>query len=87
MLIFPGPLVLVAATGLLGTSVTDDIVSNVRDLAPDPARDILLQGITDLRSRPTMSLVVGIVALAVSFWSATGYIEALMLSPDTPDGP
>ncbi len=78
MSIFPGLLVLVAAMGLLNQSTTDDIITNVRQLAPGPARDILVQAITDLQHRPGTSAIVGIAALAVSFWSATGYIGAFM---------
>jgi membrane protein len=78
MSIFPGMLVLVAGMGLLNSSVTDEIVANVRQLTPGPARDILIQGITDLQHRPTTSIVVAAVALAVAFWSATSYIGAFM---------
>jgi membrane protein len=78
MSIFPGLLVFVAGLTLLDHSVTDDILTNVRQLAPGPARDILLQAIEDLQKRPGTSAVVGLVALAVAFWSATGYIGAFM---------
>jgi membrane protein len=78
MSIFPGLLVLVAGLSLLDHSVTNDILANVRQLAPGPARDILIQAIVDLQRRPATSAVVGIVALAVAFWSATGYIGAFM---------
>ena len=39
--IFPGLLVLVAGVGLLGSSTTDDVVRNLEDLAPGPAREII----------------------------------------------
>lgn len=78
MSIFPLMLVVVAGTGLLDKHVTDDILTNIRQLAPGPAREILLQGVTDLQKRPTTSFVVGITALAIAFWSATGYIGAFM---------
>jgi membrane protein len=78
MSIFPGLLVLMASMSLLGNGVTDDIVRTVRELAPGPARDIIVQGIADLRSRPATSAIVGSVALALSFWSATGYIGGFM---------
>jgi membrane protein len=78
MSIFPGLLVLVAGMGLLDTKTTDDIMGNVHQLAPGPAREILLQGITDLQKRPTTSAIVAIAALLLAFWSATGYIGAFM---------
>jgi membrane protein len=78
MSIFPGLLVFVAGLTLLDHSVTDDILINVQQLAPGPARDILLQAIEDLQKRPGTSALVGLVALAVAFWSATGYIGAFM---------
>jgi membrane protein len=78
MSIFPGMLVLIAAMGLFDHSITDDIVANIHQLAPGPARDVLMQAIVDLQKRPTTSAVVGFVALGVSFWSATGYIGAFM---------
>ncbi len=78
MSIFPGLLVLVAGMGLLDTSVTDGVIANVRQLAPGPARDIMLTAISDLQHRPGTSAVVAIVSLAVAIWSATGYIGAFM---------
>ena len=43
MSIFPGLLVLVAGLSLMGSSFTDDVITNVRDLAPGPAREIILE--------------------------------------------
>ncbi len=78
MSIFPGLLVLVAGAGLLDRSVTDDIVANVHQLAPGPAREILIQAIADMQRRGGTSAVLAIAALVLAFWSATGYIGAFM---------
>jgi len=78
MSIFPGLVVLVSAAGLLDKSVTDEVIDNVRQLAPGPARDIIVTGITDLQSRPGTSAIIGLIALGVAFWSATGYIGGFM---------
>ena len=46
--IFPGLLVLVAGVGLFGTSTTDDVVKNLREL-PGPAREIIATGVENLQ--------------------------------------
>src|SRR5215208_1362515 len=58
MSIFPGLLVLVAGLSLMGSSFTDDVITNVRDLTPGPAREIILRGMTDLQNRPGTSAIV-----------------------------
>jgi membrane protein len=76
--IFPGLLVLVSAVSLLGRSTTDDVLANVRALAPGPAREIVAQGIENLQRNPGAAGVLAIVGLVIAFWSATGYVGGFM---------
>jgi membrane protein len=76
--IFPGLLVLLAGVGLLGSSTTDDVVANIKELAPGPAREIIETGIVNLQDNPRTAGVLAIVGLVVAFWSATSYVAAFM---------
>ena len=77
--------------GLLGTDLTDDIVDERPPTGPRARPgDILIQGIMDLQMHPGTSAIVGIAALVLAFWSATGYIGAFMRAAnaifDVPEG-
>jgi membrane protein len=78
MSIFPGLLLLVSGLGLLGPSTTEDVLNNIQDLAPGPARDILARGIENLQSNQQTAGVLAIIGFAIAFWSATGYIGGFM---------
>jgi membrane protein len=88
--IFPGLLVLVAGVGLLGPSTTEDVVSNLRDLTPGPARDAIAAGIENLQGNDRVAGLLAIVGLAIAFWSATSYVGGFMRAAnaiyDVPEG-
>ena len=81
--IFPGLLVLVAGVGLLGTSTTDDVMENLQNLAPGPAREIIAGAIENLQENDRAAGVLAIVGLAVAFWSATSYVGGFMRAANT----
>jgi membrane protein len=81
--IFPGLLVLVAGVGLLGASTTDDVVANLQDLAPGPARDIIAAAVENLQNNDRTAGVVAIIGLVVAFWSATSYVGGFMRAANT----
>jgi membrane protein len=88
--IFPGLLVLVASVGLLGPSITDDVLANLEELAPGPAREIIASGIENIQRNEGTAGLVAIISLAVAFWSATsyagGFIRAANTIYDVPEG-
>jgi membrane protein len=88
--IFPGLLVLLASIGLLGRRTTEDVVANLRELTPGPARDIIANGIENLQQNQGAAGVAAIIGLAAAFWSANAYIGAFMRAAnqiyDVPEG-
>ena len=81
--IFPGLLVLVAGVGLFGSSTTDDVVRNLEDLAPGPAREIIASGVENLQNNDRTAGVVAIIGFAIAFWSATSYVGGFMRAANT----
>jgi membrane protein len=88
--IFPALLVLMATLGLLGESTTDDVQTEVTDLAPGQVGDFLNQTINQVRESGSAAGLVAILGLLVAFWSASGYIGAFMRASnaiyDVPEG-
>jgi membrane protein len=76
--IFPGLLVLLAGVGLLGRSITDDVIENLNALTPGPAQSIITDGIQHLHDNQSTAGVLAIVGVVVAFWSATSYVGAFM---------
>ena len=64
--IFPGLLVLLAGVGLLGRETTDEVVKNLRELTPGPAREIIANGIENLQQNKGTAGVLAIVGLAAA---------------------
>ena len=78
MSIFPGLVVLVSTVGLFGDSFAGRVEENLRGLTPGPARQIIADGLANLREHPRTAGVVAIAGVVVAFWSATGYIGSFM---------
>ena len=76
--IFPGLLVLLAGVGLLGRSITDDVVDNLNELTPGPAQSVIADGIENLHANQSTAGVLAMVGLVVAFWSSTSYVGAFM---------
>lgn len=74
--IFPALLVLVSLVGLAGAGTTQTLIENVRQVAPGPAQEIVVNAIDNLqgaRGAAGIGLIIGILA---ALWSASGYIGA-----------
>ncbi len=76
--IFPALLVIVSLVGLAGKSVSDDLVTNVRGLAPGPVREILVNALTELQRGRASASLIGLAGLAAALWSASKYVAAFM---------
>ncbi|NUO61664.1 MAG: YihY/virulence factor BrkB family protein [Hamadaea sp.] len=88
--IFPGLLVLVAGVGLLGDSTATAVETNIRELTPGPAQQIIADSIDNLRESRQTAGVLAVAGLVIAFWSATGYIGSFMRAAnrifDVPEG-
>jgi membrane protein len=72
--IFPGIVVITALVGLLGQSATDVLVDNVRRIAPEGARDTLVDVIGQLQGSASFAGPVAIIGLLGALWAASGYV-------------
>ncbi|RZB14067.1 YihY/virulence factor BrkB family protein [Streptomyces sp. F001] len=88
--LFPALLVLVSLLGIAGPSVTDKVLDNVRQLAPGPARDIIVRAVEQLQNTAGTGTIVAVVGLVLAVWSASGYVAAFMRAAnavyDIPEG-
>lgn len=76
--IFPTLLLLVSLVGLVGQSVTGQLLDNLRTWTPGPARDILRGGVEELQRSHATSGALAVFGLAGALWSASGYIAAFI---------
>nr|WP_230203324.1 YihY/virulence factor BrkB family protein [Parafrankia discariae] len=88
--IFPALLVLVSLLGVIGKSATDSILTNLEQLTPGSARDILRNAVNGIRDTAGTGGVLAVVGLAGALWSASGYIAAFIRTAnavyDIPEG-
>ncbi|MDX5569838.1 YihY/virulence factor BrkB family protein [Streptomyces sp. ID05-04B] len=87
---FPALLVLVSLLGLAGKSATDEVLDNLRKVAPGSARDIISDAVAELQGRGGVGSVMALVGLVLAVWSASGYTAAFIRSAnavyDMPEG-
>ncbi|CAO5247049.1 membrane protein [Frankia sp. AgKG'84/4] len=76
--IFPALLVLVSTLGFVSQWAADTILTNVQQLAPGSARDIVRDAVTGIRASPGTGGVLAIVGLVGALWSASSYIAAFI---------
>jgi membrane protein len=76
--IFPMLIALVSILGLIGESATQPLIDNVSELAPGPAREIVIGAIENIQRTESAAGVLFVVGLAVALWSASGYVAAFM---------
>ncbi|WP_062645806.1 YihY/virulence factor BrkB family protein [Streptomyces maremycinicus] len=88
--LFPALLVLVSLLGLAGKSATDEVLDNLRKVAPGSVRDIISDAVRQLEGRGGVGSVMAIVGLVLAVWSASGYVAAFIRSAnavyDMPEG-
>jgi membrane protein len=76
--IFPALIALVSVLGLIGSSATQPLLTNLGGFAPGPAHEILqnaLNGLTQSRGGAGILFFVG---LAGAIWAASGYVGAFI---------
>lgn len=76
--IFPALIALMSVLGLLGSSVTQTMIDNMREVAPGPAKDIVINTLENLQNSQGTAGVAFVIGLAGAIWSASGYVGAFM---------
>jgi membrane protein len=76
--IFPALIVLISILGLVGKSATRPILTNLHQVGPGPAREIVDSGITNLEHGRGAAGVLLVGGLAVALWTASSYVAAFM---------
>ena len=76
--LFPAVLVLVSILGLLGKSTTQQVLSNLGQVAPGGVHTFLTNVVTQVQGRAGAAGVAGIIGIVVALWSASGYVAAFM---------
>src|SRR5438309_4040779 len=76
--IFPMLIVLVSLLGLIGTSATQPLLTNLGQVAPGPAQQIFTSAIRNLQSSQGAAGVLFVIGLLGALWSASGYVAAFM---------
>ena len=88
--IFPGLLVLVTLLGLLGTSVTQNLIDQLTKPVPGSVSTIVSQALHRLQHNHSAAGILAVVGLAVGLWSASAYVAAFMRAAnviyDVPEG-
>src|SRR5881275_2804991 len=72
--IFPALIALVSILGLIGTSATQPLLTNLSSVAPGPAKQIFTSAITGIQQHRGAAGVLFVVGIATAIWSASGYI-------------
>lgn len=79
--IFPAVLVLVSILGLLGQSTTDQILTNIKELAPESVSGFLNTLINPVQGKPGAASIAGIAGLLASqIGQALGIGDAAVLT-------
>ncbi|MET7683437.1 YihY/virulence factor BrkB family protein [Streptomyces sp. NPDC005423] len=88
--LFPALLALVSLLGVAGRSATDQVLANLRKLAPGSARDIISNAVQQLQERAGIGSVMAVVGVVLAVWSASGYVAAFIRAAnavyDMPEG-
>jgi len=69
---------LISILGLIGTSATQPLITNLSAVAPGPAKEIVTSTITNLQKSQGAAGVLFFVGLGGALWSASGYVAAFM---------
>ncbi|GHD87572.1 YihY/virulence factor BrkB family protein [Streptomyces naganishii] len=88
--LFPALLVLVSLLGVAGQSATQQVLNNLRKLAPGSARDIITNAVHQLQNHAGVGSLLAVVGLLGAVWSASGYVAAFIRAAnavyDVPEG-
>ncbi len=74
--LFPALIALVSLLGLFGQGAIDELIKNVEEVAPGPARDIVTSALENLKGNQGAAGVAFVIGLVLAINSASGYIGA-----------
>ena len=74
--LFPALIALVSLLGLFGQSAIDELMKNVQEVAPGPARDIVTSALENLKGNQGAAGIAFVIGLVLAINSASGYIGA-----------
>lgn len=78
--LFPGIIVLTALLGLLGPESTKALTDNIEQMAPGPARELVLNAVGELKDANYLAGPFAIISVVVALWTASRYIGAFIRS-------
>lgn len=81
--LFPAMLVVVSILGLLRPSITNQVLTNIGQLAPGGVRTFLNSVIHQTEGRAGAASAAAIIGIVVALWSASGYVAAFMRATNT----
>ncbi|MFE7772686.1 YihY/virulence factor BrkB family protein [Streptomyces sp. NPDC057445] len=88
--LFPALLLLVSLLGVAGESAIRTLLSNLDQLTPGAARDIIIGSVEQLRSSGSTGSILAVVGLLGALWSGSGYVAAFIRTSnavyDVPEG-
>ncbi|MGN6872071.1 MAG: YihY/virulence factor BrkB family protein [Solirubrobacteraceae bacterium] len=88
--IFPAMIALISVVGLIGSSATQTLITNLDKLAPGTARTVFTSAINGLDKSRGAAGVLFIVGILGALWAASGYVAAFMRASnqiyDIPEG-
>lgn len=76
--LFPGLVVLVAVIGLLGSSTSDKVLTNVNKHAPSSVQSTISTIFHNAQSQHSAAGLIGALSVLVALWSASGYVATFM---------
>jgi membrane protein len=76
--IFPAIVVLISLVGLIGASATEPLIKNIQQMAPGPAREVLVNVIRELEGSSGIAGPLAFVGIFIALWAASGYIGAFI---------
>ena len=76
--LFPAVLVLVSILGLLGKSTTQQVLSNLGQVAPGGVHTFLKNVVTQVQGKAGAAGVAGIIGIVIALWSTSSYVAAFM---------
>jgi membrane protein len=76
--IFPGMLVLVAILGLTGKSTVQQVLDNIKQVAPGGVNTFLHTVVSQVQGRAGTASIAAVIGIVIALWSASGYVAAFM---------
>lgn len=76
--IFPGMLVLVAILGLTGKSTVQQVLDNLKQVAPGGVNTFLHTVVSQVQGKAGTASIAAVIGIVIALWSASGYVAAFM---------